>query len=136
MLERIDHVAFAVADLDAAVRHYQSAWGLSLVHREVVGDQGVEEAMFALGQSFLQLIAPTSPASTVAKFLERRGEGLHHIAYRVDDLEAELAAAPGRGLRLIDKAPRAGGRGTRIAFLHPATNHGALVELVEYAKDE
>lgn len=132
MLRRIDHVAFAVADLDAAIELYQSAWGLSLVHREVVADQGVEEAMFALGDSYVQLIAPTSPLSTVARFLKRRGEGLHHIAYQVDDLEAELAAALGRGQRLIDTVPRAGGRGTRIAFVHPVTNRGALVELVEF----
>lgn len=132
MLRRIDHVAFAVADLEAAIELYQSAWGLCLVHREVVADQGVEEAMFALGDSYVQLIAPTSPSSSVARFLERRGEGLHHIAYEVDDLEAELAAAPGRGQRLIDRAPRRGGRGTRIAFVHPVTNRGALVELVEF----
>ncbi|HEU5004247.1 MAG TPA: methylmalonyl-CoA epimerase [Actinomycetota bacterium] len=132
MLRRIDHVAFAVADLDAAIHLYESAWGLTLAHREVVADQGVEEAMFALGDSYVQLIAPLSGSSTVAKFLERRGEGLHHIAYEVDDLSAELAAAVDRGQRLIDKAPREGGRGTRIAFVHPVTNHGVLVELVEY----
>ena len=128
---RIEHVAIAVADLDAAVAHYARAWGLEVTHRERVEDQGVEEAMLPLGQSYLQLLAPTGPDTTVGKFLERRGEGLHHIAYEVDDLVAALAALKERGVPLIDERPRRGGRGHLVAFVHPEGNHGLLVELIQ-----
>ncbi|MGH2729945.1 MAG: methylmalonyl-CoA epimerase [Actinomycetota bacterium] len=131
MLEKIEHVALAVADLDAAIRHYEQVWGLTVAHRERVDDQGVEEAMLPLGESFIQLLAPTSPDSTVARFLERNGEGLHHIAYEVDDLERELADLRSSGIDLIDEKPRRGGRGHMVAFVHPKTNHGLLVELIQ-----
>ena len=131
MLGKIEHVALAVSDLDAAITHYKDVWGLTVEHQEVVVDQGVEEAMLPLGASYLQLLAPTGDDSTVAKFIERRGEGLHHIAYEVADLEAALAALKARGVPLIDEHPRRGGRGHMVAFVHPKGNHGLLVELVQ-----
>jgi len=131
MLGKIEHVAVAVADLDAAVAHYEDVWGLKVFHRERVEDQGVEEAMLPLGESFLQLLGPTGPDTTVGKFIERRGEGLHHIAYEVADLEGTLAELKAQGVELIDEAPRRGGRGHMVAFVHPRSNHGLLVELIQ-----
>ena len=131
MLGKIEHIALAVADLDAAVEHYSRVWGLTVEHRERVDDQGVEEAMLPIGESFLQLLAPTSPDTTVGKFVARRGEGLHHIAYEVDDLVAALAELKAKGVRLIDETPRRGGRGHMVAFVHPIGNHGLLVELIQ-----
>jgi methylmalonyl-CoA/ethylmalonyl-CoA epimerase len=133
MLERIDHVAFAVADIEVAIQHYTTVWGLSLAHREVVTEQGVEEAMFRLGESYLQLVAPLSPDTPVGRFLERRGEGLHHIAYRVASVSEALAEAVAAGQRPVDVTPRRGSRGTLVAFIHPKANHGVLVELVQDA---
>ena len=131
MLGKIEHVAIAVADLEAALAHYRDVWGIEAEHRERVEDQGVEEAMLPLGESYLQLLGATGPDTTVGKFLERRGEGLHHIAYEVDDLEATLAELKGKGVPLIDEAPRVGGRGHMVAFVHPKGNHGLLVELIQ-----
>ena len=131
MLGKIEHIALAVADLDAAVAHYKDVWGLEVSHRERVEDQGVEEAMLPLGESFLQLLGPTGPDTTVGKFIERRGEGLHHIAYEVPDLKAALAELRAKGVPLIDEAPRRGGRGHMVAFVHPKGNHGLLVELIQ-----
>ena len=104
-------------------------WGLDVSHRERVEDQGVEEAMLPLGGSHLQLLGATGPDTTVGKFLERRGPGLHHIAYEVDDLEGALAELKEKGVLLIDEAPRRGGRGHMVAFVHPKGNRGLLVEL-------
>lgn len=131
MLGKIEHVALAVEDLDAAVAHYRDVWGLEVSHRERVEDQGVEEAMLPLGESFLQLLGPTGPGTTVGKFIARRGEGLHHIAYEVDDLEATLAELKQKNVPLIDETPRRGGRGHMVAFVHPKGNHGLLVELIQ-----
>ncbi len=131
MLGKIEHVALAVANLDAAVEHYEKVWGLTVSHRERVEDQGVEEAMLPLGESFLQLLGPTGPDTTVGKFVERRGEGLHHIAYEVDDLEGALAELKSQGVPLIDETPRKGGRGHMVAFVHPKGNRGLLVELIQ-----
>lgn len=131
MLGKIEHVALAVADLDAAVAHYEKVWGLEVSHRERVEDQGVEEAMLPLGESYLQLLGPTGPDTTVGKFVAKRGEGLHHIAYEVDDLEAALAELKDKGVPLIDEVPRRGGRGHMVAFVHPKGNHGLLVELIQ-----
>ena len=134
MIGKIEHVAVAVSDLDEALAHYEAVWGLSVSHRVIVEDQGVEEAMLPVGQSHLQLLAPKGPDSTVARFLDRRGEGLHHIAYEVADLEAMLAELKARGVRLIDETPRRGGReGDLVAFVHPKGNHGLLVELIQRA---
>ena len=131
MLNKIEHVALAVADLDAAVAHYRDVWGIEVEHRERVEDQGVEEAMLPLGESYLQLLGATGPDTTVGKFLEKKGEGLHHIAYEVPDLEAALAELKSKGVRLIDEKPRVGGRGHMVAFVHPKSNHGLLVELIQ-----
>ena len=131
MLRGVDHVAMAVSDLEAAIDHYERVWGLTLTHREVVPEQGVEEAMFRLGDTYLQLVAPLSPETPVGRFIERRGEGLHHIAYRVDEIEAALASARENRLMLVDDEPRRGSRNTRVAFVHPKTNYGVLVELVQ-----
>ena len=131
MLGKIEHVAIAVADLEGAIAHYRDVWGLEVSHRERVEDQGVEEAMLPLGDSYLQLLGATGPNTTVGKFLERRGQGLHHIAYEVDDLEATLAELKGKGVALIDERPRLGGRGHMVAFVHPKSNHGLLVELIQ-----
>ena len=131
MLSKIEHVALAVEDLDAAVAHYSEVWGLEVEHRERVEDQGVEEAMLPLGDSYLQLLGATAPDTTVGKFLARKGEGLHHIAYEVDDLEAALAELKAQGVPLIDERPRRGGRGHMVAFVHPKGNHGLLVELIQ-----
>ena len=131
MLRGVDHVALAVSDLETAIDHYERVWGLTLAHREVVPEQGVEEAMFRLGDTYLQLVAPLSPETPVGRFIERRGEGLHHIAYQVDEIEAALASARENHLMLVDDEPRRGSRNTRVAFVHPKTNHGVLVELVQ-----
>ncbi len=131
MLGKIEHVAVAVADLDAAISLYRDVWGLEVTGRERVEDQGVEEAMVKIGESHIQLLGATGPDTTVGKFLERRGEGLHHIAYEVDDLEAALAQLKEQGVPLIDEKPRKGGRGHMVAFVHPKGNRGLLVELIQ-----
>ncbi|MFN2594466.1 MAG: methylmalonyl-CoA epimerase [Actinomycetota bacterium] len=131
MIRKIEHVALAVNDLEAALEHYRDVWGIEASHRERVDDQGVEEAMLPVGDTYLQLLGSTGPDTTVGKFLERRGEGLHHIAYEVDDLEATLAELKERGVPLIDEKPRRGGRGHMVAFVHPKGNHGLLVELIQ-----
>ena len=128
---KIEHVAIAVDDLEAAVSHYSDVWGLEVSHRERVADQGVEEVMIRLGNTYLQLLGATGPDTTVGRFLERRGEGLHHIAYEVDDLEATLASLTAKGVEMIDDEPRLGGRGHMVAFVHPKSNHGLLVELIQ-----
>lgn len=136
MLGKIEHVAIAVADLEAALAHYRDVWGLEPSGRERVEDQGVEEAMLPLGESHVQLLAPTGPDTTVGRFIAAKGEGLHHIAYEVDDLEATLAELKAKGVPLIDEAPRKGGRGHMIAFVHPKGNHGLLVELIQRPRAE
>ena len=131
LLTEIDHVAIAVHDLDAAAEYYRSVYGAEVVHREKVESDGVEEALIAVAQSYIQLISPTRPDSPVAAFLERRGEGLHHVGYRVDDCAVALQAVRDAGGRLIDEAPRPGSRGTTVAFVHPKGAFGTLVELVQ-----
>lgn len=131
LLTEVDHVAIAVTDLDAAARWYEDVLGARVVHREVVASDGVEEALVAVAESYVQLLTPTRPDSPVARFLERRGEGLHHVAYRVDDCAAALEAVRAAGYRTVDERPRPGSRGTTVAFLHPASSFGTLIELVE-----
>jgi methylmalonyl-CoA/ethylmalonyl-CoA epimerase len=135
MLSKIQHVALAVSDMDAALAFYKDVWGLEANHRERVESDGIEEAMLPLGDSFLQLIAPTSDDSTVAKFIDRRGEGLHHVAYEVDDVGASLDQLRSAGASLIDEQPRRGGGGHLVAFVHPKGNHGVLVELVQRTEE-
>ncbi len=131
MLSDVDHVGIAVRDLEAAVDHYRNAFGIEPVHRETVEDQGVEEVLFKVGTSYIQLLAATGPETPVGKFLAKRGEGVHHIGYRVDDIEEVLAQLKSQGLPLVDEAPRPGSRGTTVAFAHPKGFGGVLVELVQ-----
>ena len=131
MLTEIDHVAIAVRDLDAAIAWYREALGAEVEHRETVERDGVEEALLAVAESYVQLISPIRDGSPVAKFLDRRGEGLHHVGYRVDDCAAALEAMVRAGATPIDEAPRPGSRNTTIAFIHPKGSFGTLIELVE-----
>src|SRR5437764_14296453 len=133
MLSAIDHVGVAVEDIDAALPHYQHALRMRLVHRETVAEQGVEAALLDCGDSHIELVQPLGPDTAVGKFLARRGPGLHHVAYRVDDVEGTLSALAEAGLRLIDERPRPGIRGSRVAFLHPASTGGVLTEIVQPA---
>ena len=131
LLTEIDHIAIAVHDLDSAVAYYAEAFGAEVAHREVVDSDGVEEALVKVADSYIQLTAATRPDSPIAKFLEKRGEGLHHVGYRVDDCAAALASLVAAGGRAIDEAPRPGSRGTTVAFVHPKGSFGTLIELVE-----
>ncbi len=131
MIVEIDHVGIAVDDLDAAVEHYRRTLGVEPSHRERVEDQGVEEVMFAVGTSSIQLLGALGPDTPVGVFLAKRGPGVHHVAYRVDDVAASLDRLRGEGVQLIDAAPRPGSRGTSIAFVHPKDMGGVLVELVQ-----
>ena len=131
MLTEIDHVAIAVDDLESAIDYYRDTFGATVAHRERIESDGVEEALIAVAQSYVQLVSPTRPDSPVAKFLERRGEGLHHVGYRVQSCAAALDAVRRSGGTLIDDAPRPGSRGTTVAFVHPKGAFGTLIELVE-----
>ncbi|MGH9129885.1 MAG: methylmalonyl-CoA epimerase [Acidimicrobiales bacterium] len=131
MFTDIDHVGLAVRDLDAAVAWYEATFGLKVAHRECMDLDGVEEALIPLGDSWIQLLTPTRADSPVARWLERRGEGLHHIAYRVADCALALQEAKRAGASVLDERPRAGSRGTVVAFLHPKGAFGTLIELVQ-----
>ena len=131
ILTEIDHVAIAVKDLDAAIDYYRRAFGAEVDHREVVESDGVEEALLKVAESYVQLLTPTRDDSPVAKAIEKRGEGLHHIGYRVKDCAAALASMIAAGATPIDKAPRPGSRGTTVAFIHPKGSYGTLIELVQ-----
>ena len=131
ILTEIDHVAIAVNDLEAAVDYYRRAFGAEVEHREVVDKDGVEEALLRVADSYVQLLTPTRPDSPVAKALEKRGEGLHHVGYRVSDCAEALAAVVAAGGKPIDEAPRPGSRGTTVAFVHPKGSFGTLIELVQ-----
>ena len=131
----IDHVGVAVNDIDAAIAFYRDTYGMSLVHEEVNEEQGVREAMMAVGSSgsCIQLLAPLSPESTIAKFLDRSGPGVQQVAYRVVDVDAVSRTLRERGLRLLFEAPRRGTSNSRVNFIHPKDAGGILVELVEPA---
>lgn len=130
-LLNLDHVAIAVHDLDAAIDGYRDRYDVEPMYRETVESQGVEEAMIPVGGSFVQLLEPLDPETPVGIFLSKNGEGLHHVAYSVVSIEAALSHLQKTGARLIDSEPRAGGRGARIAFVHPGDIAGTLIELVE-----
>ncbi len=130
-LTEVDHVAIAVRDLDAAIKWYEEAFGATVAHRELVERDGVEEALLSVADSYIQLLTPSRDDSTVAKFLETRGEGIHHVGYRVADCAAALEEVVATGARAIDAEPRPGSRGTTVAFLHPKTAFGTLIELVQ-----
>ena len=131
LLTEIDHVAIAVNDLEAAIDYYQRAFGATVAHREVVENDGVEEALLKVADSYIQLTRATREDSPIAKYIEKRGEGLHHIGYRVDDCAAALASMIAAGATPIDTAPRPGSRGTTVAFVHPKGSFGTLIELVQ-----
>lgn len=131
ILTEIDHVAIAVHDIEAAISYYQRAFGATVDHREVVESDGVEEALLKVAESYIQLLTPTRPDSPVAKSLEKRGEGLHHIGYRVANCADALAQMIAAGATALDKAPRPGSRGTTVAFIHPKGSFGTLIELVQ-----
>jgi methylmalonyl-CoA/ethylmalonyl-CoA epimerase len=131
VLTEIDHVAIAVNDLEAAIDYYRAAYGVEVEHREVVERDGVEEALLRVADSYVQLLTPVRADSPVAKHLEKRGEGLHHVGYRVADCAAAIEHVRAAGGRLIDEAPRPGSRGTTVAFVHPKGAFGTLVELVQ-----
>ena len=127
----IDHVGIAVVDLDAAVAWYAEMFGAEVAHRERIESDGVEEALLKVADSFIQLLTPFTDTSPLAKFMVRNGEGLHHVGYRVADCAAVLDTVKAKGARVVDEHPRTGSRGTTVAFLHPKTSFGTLIELVE-----
>ncbi len=134
MFNRVDHIGVAVEDLDASLELYERDYGMKLVHREIVAEQGVEAVLLDVGENHIELLSPMSPDTPVGKFLAKKGPGMHHVAYQVDDIEAALAALKRSGLRLIDETPRTGIRDSRVAFLHPATAGGLLTEIVQPAQ--
>jgi methylmalonyl-CoA/ethylmalonyl-CoA epimerase len=133
MLTRIDHIGIAVDDLDAGIALYEERLGLPFVHRETIEEIGLELVLFDVGESHVELLAPTRPGSMVGDFLAEHGPGMHHIAYGVDDVDAEIARLRAEGMRLIDAEPRTGIRGSRIAFLEPDGTGHVLTELVQAA---
>ena len=130
-LGRVDHVGIAVSDLAAARDLYERVLGLEVTHEEVIEDQGVHELLLRAGEAYVQLVAPLTPDSPVGRFLAKRGEGVHHVGYSVPDVAAALADLRDQGFEVIEPAPRIGSGGTTIAFLHPKSMQGVLVELVE-----
>lgn len=135
MFGAIDHVAVAVSDLERAIALYEDTFGMPLAHRETVESQGVEAVLLDVGDGHIELLRPLGPETVVGRFLEEHGEGLHHVAYRVADIDAALASLEGAGVELIDSEARVGIRGSRVAFLHPRATGGVLTELVEPAGD-
>ncbi len=136
MLGRIDHVGVAVEDMDGALALYRDSLGMSLAHRETVAQQGVDAALLDVGEGHVELLAPLGPDTPVGKYLAKRGPGIHHVAYAVDDIDAELERLREAGLRLIDETPRVGIRNSRVAFLHPAAVGGVLTEIVQPAEGD
>ena len=134
MFGRIDHIGVAVEDLDASIALYEQSFEMELVHREAVESQGVEAVLLDVGDGHVELLAPLGPDTAVGKFLARSGPGLHHVAYAVDDIDAELPRLAATGIELIDAEPRVGIRESRVAFLHPRSTGGVLTEIVEPAK--
>ncbi|HZQ26411.1 MAG TPA: methylmalonyl-CoA epimerase [Acidimicrobiales bacterium] len=130
-LTEIDHVGIAVSDLDAAVEWYRRMFGAEVVHRERIETDGVDEALIKVADSYIQLLQPFTDTSPLAKYMERNGEGIHHVGYRVDDCDQVLEHVKSEGARVVDEHPRTGSRGTTVAFLHPKTSFGTLIELVE-----
>jgi methylmalonyl-CoA/ethylmalonyl-CoA epimerase len=131
LLTEIDHVAIAVDDLEAAIGYYRETFGCEVEHREVVESDGVEEALLKVADSYVQLLTPTRDDSPVAKYLATKGQGIHHVGYRVADCAQALESVKAHGHRVIDDAPRPGSRGTTVAFVHPKTAFGTLIELVQ-----
>ena len=133
MFSRIDHIGVAVEQLDASLELYRDNFDLEVAHREVVSEQGVEAVLLDVGENHVELLAPLGSETPVGRFLERKGPGLHHVAYQVSDIDATLAALKQAGMALIDEQPRTGIRGSRVAFVHPGATGGVLTEIVEPA---
>lgn len=131
---KIDHIGIAVKSLDNAAKIYETLLGLKVSGYDDVGDQGVRVAMLNIGESRIELLEPTGPESPVEKFMSKRGEGIHHIAVAVDDIDAALERLRAAGVRLVDHVPRRGAHNTRIAFIHPSSTHGVLLELVQHGE--
>jgi methylmalonyl-CoA epimerase len=134
MFARIDHIGVAVEDLDASLALYEETYGMALVHRETVTEQGVEAVLLDVGENHVELLAPLGPDTPVGRYLAKRGPGIHHVAYQVTDIEAALSQLRGAGTRLIDETPRVGIRGSRVAFVHPSSSGGVLTEIVQPAE--
>ena len=134
MFGRIDDIGVAVEDLDTGIALYEKSFEMVLAHRETVEEQGVEAVLLDVGASHVELLRPLQPDTAVGRFLASRGPGLHHVAYRVDDIEAALDALRGQGLQLIDETPRTGIRDSRVAFVHPRSTGGVLTEIVQPAE--
>jgi methylmalonyl-CoA/ethylmalonyl-CoA epimerase len=130
---RIDHIGVAVSSIEESIGLYRDSFQMAEQHRETVEEQGVKAVLLEVGEGHIELIEPLSPDSGVAKFIERNGEGMHHVAYQTDDIDSALQQVKAAGLRLIDEEPRVGIRGSRVAFLHPKATGGVLTELVEPA---
>jgi methylmalonyl-CoA epimerase len=134
MFARIDHIGVAVESIDDALALYDDAYDMTLVHREVVEEQGVEAVLLDVGENHVELLQPLGPDTPVGKFLSRKGPGIHHVAYQVDDIDAELPRLAAAGIQLLDAEPRTGIRGSRVAFCHPKSTGGVLTEIVEPAE--
>jgi len=134
MFNRVDHIGVAVEDIDASLQLYERDYGMTLVHRETIAEQGVEAALLDVGENHVELLAATGPDTPVGKFIAKKGPGMHHVAYQVDDIEATLAALKEAGLQLIDETPRIGIRNSRVAFVHPKSAGGLLTEIVQPAE--
>lgn len=134
MFTRIDHIGVAVTDLDAAIALYETTYGMTLVHRETVEEQGVEAVLLDVGENHVELLRPLGEDTPVGKFLAKNGPGLHHVAYQVEDIEQVLDGLKASGVRLIDETPRTGIRSSRVAFLHPRSSGGVLTEIVQPAE--
>jgi methylmalonyl-CoA epimerase len=135
MFKRIDHIGVAVEDLDSAIKLYERSFEMELVHRETVESQGVEAVLLDVGEGHIELLAPLGPDTPVGKFLAKKGPGIHHVAYSVEDIDKALEQAKAIGLKLIDESPRTGIRGSRVAFVHPAATGSVLTEIVEPAEN-
>lgn len=134
MLDRIDHIGVAVEDLDAALKLYEDALGMPMVHREVVEEQGVEAVLLDVGDGHVELLRPLGDDTPVGKYLAKKGPGLHHVAYAVTDIKSTLEQLTAAGIELIDKTPRIGIRNSQVAFLHPKSTGGVLTEIVQPAE--
>jgi len=135
MLQKINHIGIAVQSLDATLPFYRDALGMVFKGEEEVAEQKVKVAMLQVGESKIELLEPTSPDSPIAKFMEKNGPGIHHIAYEVKDIEAAIAHMKEQGARMIDEQPRNGAHGTRIAFVHPKSSNGVLTELCQCGQE-
>jgi methylmalonyl-CoA/ethylmalonyl-CoA epimerase len=133
VFSRIDHIGVAVEQIEPALELYRDSFGLAVAHREVVEEQGVEALLLDVGEGHVELLAPLTAETPVGRYLARHGPGLHHVAYRVRDIDATLAVVRGAGIELIDEQPRRGIRGSRVAFMHPRATGGVLTEIVEPA---